>query len=619
MNILKYIILLFLINFNLYSFDSIEILNPNITISKSGYFKTNKDLTPQEAFEYINSNEIINFPQKAYSTGITNDTYWFAFEISTKTNENLYLESKTIFSDNSYDLFVFEGINLTKSYINGSDIPIELREVKTQQIRFPLISNSNDILYLIKCKSQHPIIPMFSLGNMAELDKTWINLHNIMLISYFIGLSFILYNFILYLITKDKSFIYYCIYISGLLIICLFGRSYIAIDINLSPMVMHNLLFFGLLLIPLGGGLFTINFLDLKTNHIKLTNKIILFSTLTTILIPLYFYTNILFLKKIYLASLVILSIFIFYAGFITNKKNSKIGLYFMFSTCIGLAFLLVLILLFIPNLVQINIWYLTLSNQALIWNVITLSLTLAYRIKLLQEEKETNQKLAIVKSKQSSLGEISGNLAHQWRQPLAELGSINTNIEAKLRFSEISKEELLDKLEINKNILNHLSQTINTFQSFFQKSNIETKFSVNDEIKRCIDFINDSMKNNQISINFSSDDNYFLQGNANEFSQIILNIVLNSKDALCEKNTENKYINIALKKYEDKFKIEISDNAGGIKIEPIESIFESYVTTKDKGIGIGLFIVKTIVEQKFKGKISVFNTQDGARFEIVF
>ena len=62
-----------------------------------------------------------------------------------------------------------------------------------------------------------------------------------------------------------------------------------------------------------------------------------------------------------------------------------------------------------------------------------------------------------------------------------------------------------------------------------------------------------------------------------------------------------------------------IKDNGGGIKIKPIESIFESYGTDKETGSGIGLFIAKTIVEQKFGGKIKVYNTKDGACFEIVF
>jgi two-component system, NtrC family, C4-dicarboxylate transport sensor histidine kinase DctB len=258
-------------------------------------------------------------------------------------------------------------------------------------------------------------------------------------------------------------------------------------------------------------------------------------------------------------------------------------------------------------------------SNIALIWDIVFFSLALAYRIKLLQEENLKNQRLTLIKSKQTSIGELSGNIAHQWRHPLSELSAILMNMQVKLEFAKISKEELLSQIKLSSSIIQHLSSTVDTFQSFFQNKKVDEKFNVNDEIQRCIDFMKDSLANNDIKLEYSPNTVAYLNGNSNEFSQIIMNIVLNAKDILIEREIQNGYIKIELKKHLEGFKIEINDNGGGIKLNPIESIFDSYITTKENGTGIGLFIAKTIVEQKFHGTIKAYNHKYGAVFEISF
>lgn len=619
MHLKKLLILLIFINSSLFAISSMDILNSNILISKSGYFKTTKDLTCQEAYDFAIANKLDDLPKDTKSFGINEGTYWFLFEVSSIKNEPYYFDSKSIIRENTQNLYIFKNSQLIKEYKNGSIIDVNQREEKVYPIRFKLEPNSNNLIYLLKIQTKFPVISSFSFGNESELNKTWETFYKIIIITSSIAIAFIIYNLFLYFSTKDKSILAYTIFMFGYFITNITMFRYITNELNLPSFFVNNSFLIGIPLCVLGLAFFTIYFLELDKKSTLLPNIIISIVIINFLLIILRFVIPNPYLQKfavLFTAMTLILFIAISIKSY---KEGSKQALYYIVAiggtVCLILCFMGVLYW----NILPYNSYTINATNFSMVWDTVMLSFAIAYKIKFLRDENSKNERLALIKSKQTSLGELSGNIAHQWREPLAKLGSINTNIEAKLRFSEISKEELLDKLEINKNILNHLSQTINTFQSFFQNSNIETKFSVNDEIKRCIDFINDSMKNNHIELKFSSDDNYFLQGNANEFSQIILNIVLNAKDALCEKSISNKYINIELKRYEDKFKIEISDNAGGIKIEPIESIFESYITSKDKGIGIGLFIVKTIVEQKFNGKISASNTQDGARFEIVF
>jgi hypothetical protein len=201
-----------------------------------------------------------------------------------------------------------------------------------------------------------------------------------------------------------------------------------------------------------------------------------------------YFLFDVMIVKLLFLASFYFLSFYTFYVGFKIYKSGYIVGLHFLFSTGIGAVFMSLFMLTFYTTMIPINIWSITLVNQGLIWDVIALSLALAYRIKLLQEENKAKESLIFIKSRQEAIGELTGNIAHQWRSPLAELGAINSNLEAKLKYATIEKDEILNTLSMNTKILRHLSLTVETFQSFFQNQHSDETFYINDELSRCVD-----------------------------------------------------------------------------------------------------------------------------------
>lgn len=602
----KYLISLFLICNFVFGFDSVEVLNSNITIHKSGYFKTDKDLTPQEAL-------LQNFtplPQKAKSFGFDSNTYWFMFEVKSN-KENLLLESRNNISQYA-NLHIFKDSQYLTTIKNGFEIPIQDRNIKTLQQRFEL--QNGRFTYLLEIKSIHPHYFGFAFGNMQELDKDWNIIENIFIFTLGIFTALIFYNLFLYFTLKDKAYIYYIIYISGL-------EFYNTMTLGhyhlISPIIGSNIALLAIgafIIMNIGLVFFTIEFLKLeKYSHLK---KIILWLLAGSI-----FFSFSLILgygKDIYAFFGFAIYFLVLYSGYYSYKNNYKPALYFMVATGIGIAFSVLYFLMSQGAQIEYSILSVNLINIAVIWDLIFLSFALSYRIKLLQEENSKNERLAMLKSRETTIGELSGNIAHQWRTPLAELGAIQANVEARLRFSTISKEELLEQLNLGKGVVQHLSSTVDTFQSFFQNTPQYGNFCINDEVKRSISFVEQSLKNNGIEIEFIEQiKNGIITGNNNEFSQIILNIILNAKDALIAQNQESKIITIELSTYKNSFQITIRDNGGGIKIKPIESIFESYVTNKDYGNGIGLFIVKTIIEQKFGGEITVQNDKSGAIFKI--
>jgi len=100
---------------------------------------------------------------------------------------------------------------------------------------------------------------------------------------------------------------------------------------------------------------------------------------------------------------------------------------------------------------------------------------------------------------------------------------------------------------------------------------------------------------------------------------QVFINIINNSKDAFKINNIENREIKIKTEQKDNNVVITIADTAGGIPADKIDNIFKPYFTTKSEynGTGLGLYIVKTIIEEHYNGSIKATNIDNGALFTI--
>jgi len=239
-------------------------------------------------------------------------------------------------------------------------------------------------------------------------------------------------------------------------------------------------------------------------------------------------------------------------------------------------------------------------------------------REKIKKAIKENNKKNQIIfrQAKLASLGEMISIIAHQWRQPLAQLGFIN------MYLKEVSPKDIQqEKIMETENILKFMSNTIDNFQSFYDSDEKREDFFISDAINEALLIHNSNLSYLGVSLKKEINNNLKLHGDKNNISQIILAMIQNSMDKFKQDNIENQEIIISLKKENKKIKLEVSDSAGGIKEEPIESIFDPFVTTSKsvKSSGIGLYMSKKIIEDKFGGKIKVSNTKIGAKFQIIF
>ena len=251
---------------------------------------------------------------------------------------------------------------------------------------------------------------------------------------------------------------------------------------------------------------------------------------------------------------------------------------------------------------------------------LLDLNKNLKKRIQSEVEKSSKRERIMFSQARLASMGEMIGNIAHQWRQPLNNLNI--TLYKMKKEFNE--DEQKFNKIYNEaKNLTKKMSDTIDDFRNFFQPDKEIETFYINETIDQAYLLLEKTLDNDNIKISFNTLENFKIEGYPNEFSHVLINIINNSRDALKDKKGE-KLINIETKAFHDKtlkecLHISITDNGGGIDDEIIDKVFEPYFTTKHQssGTGIGLYMCKQIIESSMHGSISAKNKNDGACFTI--
>ena len=238
-----------------------------------------------------------------------------------------------------------------------------------------------------------------------------------------------------------------------------------------------------------------------------------------------------------------------------------------------------------------------------------------------LQKKLDEKQKLLFWQSRMASLGQMLGNIAHQWRQPLTELNLTLFNMKKAHKNNDSEKIEELYKE--SKDIISNMSNTIEDFTNFFNPQKDKKLFFIKDAIDESLVILKKVLEKEDIKVNVTINSNKEVLGVSNELSQVIINLVQNSKDAFITNDITNRKIEIILEdeKIDEKdyVCIYIEDNALGISSDCIDKIFEPYFTTKHKsqGTGLGLFMSKMIIEKSLNGRIQHENSKDGSILSI--
>ena len=228
-------------------------------------------------------------------------------------------------------------------------------------------------------------------------------------------------------------------------------------------------------------------------------------------------------------------------------------------------------------------------------------------------------EQILIQQSKLASMGEMIGNIAHQWRQPLAQISAIHMNMKVTYDFDKFTKEYMESKIKEANKLTAYMSQTISDFQNFFKPQGEKEVFSIEKACRDAYFILESSLKAHGIEVIFHITQDVTINGYKTEYSQVILNLLSNAKDILIERQIKNPKIELEIKDGNHYALVKIKDNAGGVDASIIDKIFEPYFTTRHQtqGTGIGLYMSKNIIERNMHGYINVVNVEDGALFTV--
>ena len=229
--------------------------------------------------------------------------------------------------------------------------------------------------------------------------------------------------------------------------------------------------------------------------------------------------------------------------------------------------------------------------------------------------ENREKDLLLLEQSRLAKMGEMVGNIAHQWKQPLNSINLIVANLLEAYRFQELDEKLLEASASKTLRLTERMSDTIEDFLNFIKPNKEKTWFSAVDCVDLALELMEESIRCNRIHILIDRETDFEVYGYPNEFSHAVYNLINNARDAVLEEE-HGRIIEITISKTPDAPAgiLKIKNYGNGIEPEILGSIFTPYFTTKDprQGTGVGLSISKTIIEQRMDGKLEIKNLDDG-------
>ncbi|HHH19787.1 MAG TPA: hypothetical protein ENK86_04680, partial [Campylobacterales bacterium] len=410
-----------------------------------------------------------------------------------------------------------------------------------------------------------------------------------------------LYNAFVYYFNRERAFIYYALMQFAMVSMLAFSTGLISITESMQSYDVLSLItaFFGTL--------FVRAFLDTASHFPRWDKVLLVYMGLLVLDMGLVFSTAYSFVSDYRLYSL--FGLVYLWVGYLRLKQEGyKPARFFL----IGWGVLIVSI--FLAEHFEESLTFNPILLGSLI-EAILLAMALAYKMKLLAEEQEQQKELMIHQSKLASMGEMIGNIAHQWRQPLTYLSYSFMNLKEAQKQGALSPEYLNRKVDDATKQLEFMSQTIDDFRDFYAPHKAKETFSLVKATEATLELMRNSLSQADIEVIVEVKQESEIENYKNEYKQVLVNLLSNAKDALVHRAIASPQIIIEI----DTHSVTVRDNAGGIEPTVLKRIFEPYFTTKQGNSGIGLYMSKMIVERNMGGKLLVENDEIGAVFRMLF
>jgi DNA-binding response OmpR family regulator len=236
-----------------------------------------------------------------------------------------------------------------------------------------------------------------------------------------------------------------------------------------------------------------------------------------------------------------------------------------------------------------------------------------------LRKELAEKEEMLFRQSRMTTLGEMFENVIHQWKQPLSIINVGCSALKMSYEFDELSMDDVITTVDMVISETDYLSRTIDDFRDFAREDSEKETFDMCTLFEHALEILSFRLTKADIET-FNNIESFKYRSCKNSVIQAFINILNNSIDIL-EKNSKSGWIRAESRVENDLFIVKICDNGGGIEMDEVDSIFNKYVTTKDKqeNTGLGLYMTREILQKKLGADISAHNGTEGACFELFF
>ena len=226
------------------------------------------------------------------------------------------------------------------------------------------------------------------------------------------------------------------------------------------------------------------------------------------------------------------------------------------------------------------------------------------YEVRLTEKNNEVMRY-----AKYTSVGRVTTDIIHQWKQPLNRLMLLISNLEDSILSGEEDEVTVLELSREAKETVRLLSDTITEFRSVLAHDGCNSFFDLEEAVQYVLNIFATRIRENNILCEVRIEPDLEIFGKKSILIQAIMKAV--------DKNWTG-VIEIEGKETDDGITLSVWDNAGGIKEKEQRKIFELYCSSKgDKGSGLGLPIARNTIRKDFHGDLTVQNRGEGVEFLI--
>jgi len=536
--------------------------------------------------------EIVLFNSEDDSTLKQNSFYkntWIMIELDENLSSGNYWIEYIGFAFSKHTFFTYQAVD--KFSLFGRNFSSFIYDKAKDNKRY----------FLKVVTSQSHVVALASLYTPQSFSR-WAEEYSIkLLFSFFLfGLIFMtaIYNGALYLYNREKSFLYYMLMQFFMVGVLVYQTDMIETYVmgNVENEEIAIFFYFIIVEIVIICILFFIrSFLETK-KYLPFHDKVLHYITLFAMIDLVSFFIPLMLILRLYTFIL----LYVLWVAWLRLKQGYRPARFFL------LGWFALMLGVFLSDFFPEELFWVDPLLIGSTIEALFLAIAISYKMREVKNEKEEQKEMLVHQSKLASMGEMLGNIAHQWRQPLTRLGYILMNIEKK-----DTKKQHSQKLEEASVQLEFMSQTIDDFRDFYTPHKEKVLFSLAEETLKVLDLM--VFSETEVSLNVLRGES--IMNHKNEYKQVLLNLLSNARDILLERKIQEPKIIIEV----DGSIVRVSDNAGGINPESIQKIFDPYFSTKAGGLGIGLYMSKMIVEKNMNAILEVENGKEGAVFSIQF